>query len=182
MLIRLGANGLVDLLQQCVGAATKSIIGNKPLGGSYRKRHCHKPWFDTNCCIAKRELRLSLKANPNSHVAKHQESKLKTLLKRKRILWETVRAQHMCALAKVDVLSFWKKYQPRAPIVDKINVATFLEGFCRLAGQFPPPIWLRIDHSAQVTKPPPSHTLNTDITLTELLQAPKKLQTKEQGY
>jgi len=27
-----------------------------------------------------------------------------------------------------------------------------------------------------VTKPPPSHTLNTDITLVELLQALKKLQ------
>jgi hypothetical protein len=27
-----------------------------------------------------------------------------------------------------------------------------------------------------VTKPPPSHTLNTNITLTELLQALKKLQ------
>ncbi len=35
----------------------------------------------------------------------------------------------MCALAKVDALSFWKEYWPRAPIVDKINAATFLEGF-----------------------------------------------------
>jgi hypothetical protein len=35
----------------------------------------------------------------------------------------------MYVFAKVDVLSFWKKYRPRAPIVDKINVATFLEGF-----------------------------------------------------
>jgi hypothetical protein len=35
---------------------------------------------------------------------------------------------------------------------------------------------LQIDHSAQVTKPPPSYTLNIDITLVELLQALKKLQ------
>ncbi len=42
----LGANGLVDLLQQCVGATTKSTFGNKPLGGSYKGRHCHEPWFD----------------------------------------------------------------------------------------------------------------------------------------
>ncbi len=30
----LGANGLVDLLQQCVGVATKSTFGNKSSGGS----------------------------------------------------------------------------------------------------------------------------------------------------
>jgi hypothetical protein len=40
----------------------------------------------------------------------------------------------MCALAKVDALSFWKKYQPRAPVVDKISVAMLLEGFRGLVG------------------------------------------------
>jgi hypothetical protein len=40
----------------------------------------------------------------------------------------------MCALAKVDALSFWKKYRPRASIVDKINAITFLEGFRGLIG------------------------------------------------
>jgi hypothetical protein len=40
----------------------------------------------------------------------------------------------MCVLAKVDVLLFWKKYQPRAPIVSKINVAELLEGFCEPVG------------------------------------------------
>jgi len=54
----LGADGLADLLQQCVGSAAESIFGTKPSGGSCRKRHCHKPWFDVDCCIAKRELRL----------------------------------------------------------------------------------------------------------------------------
>jgi hypothetical protein len=75
-----------------------------------------------------------LKTNPNSHAAKHQESKLKKLLKRKKNFWETTRVQHMCVLVKVDVLSFWKKYQPRAPIVDKISAATLLEGFRGLVG------------------------------------------------
>jgi len=56
--------------------------------------------------MTKRELRFWLKTNPDSHAAKHQESKFKNLLKRKRTFWEIVRAQHMCALAKVDVLSF----------------------------------------------------------------------------
>jgi hypothetical protein len=42
----LGANGLTNLLQQCVGVATKSTFGNKPLGGRCRGRHCHEPWFD----------------------------------------------------------------------------------------------------------------------------------------
>jgi hypothetical protein len=40
----------------------------------------------------------------------------------------------MCALAKVDALSFWKKYRPRAPVVDKISVATLMEGFHGLIG------------------------------------------------
>jgi hypothetical protein len=75
-----------------------------------------------------------LKANLNSHAIKRQESKLKNLLKRKRNLWETTRAQHMCTLAKVDAFSFWKKYQPRGPIVDKITAATLLEGFRGLVG------------------------------------------------
>jgi hypothetical protein len=44
----------------------------------------------------------------------------------------------MCALAKVDVLSFWKKYWPRAFVVNKISVVELLEGFCRLVGQSPP--------------------------------------------
>ncbi len=89
-----------------MGAIVESTFGNKPSGGSCRKRHCHKPWFDADCRMAKRELRLWLKANPNSHVVKHQESKLKKLLKMKRIFWETARVQHMCVLAKVDTLSF----------------------------------------------------------------------------
>jgi hypothetical protein len=137
-----------------VGVVTKSTFGNKPSGGSCKEKH---------------ELRLWLKTNPDSHTAKHQESKLKNLLKKKRIFWETLKAQHMCTLAKVDAFSFWKKYQAKAPVVDKISVITLLEGFRGLVGQSPPPIWLRTNHSAQVTKPPPSHTLNTDITLVELL-------------
>jgi hypothetical protein len=82
----------------------------------------------------KRELRPWLKANHDSHAVKHQPSNLKKLLKNKRICWETARAQHMCMFAKVDVLSFWKKYRPRAPVVDKISAVTFLEGFPELIG------------------------------------------------
>ncbi len=123
-----------------MGAIVISTFGSKPSGESCRKRHCHKPWFDVDYRITKRELRLWLKAKLDLHTSKHQESKFKNLLKRKIIFWETVRAQHMCAFAKVDVLSFWKKYRPRAPIVDKINAATLLEGFHGLVGQSSPPI------------------------------------------
>jgi len=38
----LGADRLVDLLQQCMGVAIESTFGSKPLGGSYREKHCHK--------------------------------------------------------------------------------------------------------------------------------------------
>ncbi len=151
-----------------MGVTSKSTFGSKLLRGSCRKRHCHKPRFYDGCRITKRELRFWLKANPYLHAAKHQESKLKNLLKKKRIFWETIRVQHMCAFAKVDALSFWKKYRPRAPIVDKISVVTLLEGFRKLVSHFPPPIRLRTNHSAEVTKPRPSHTLNTYITLVKL--------------
>ncbi len=61
-------------------------------------------------------------------------------------------------------------------MVNKISAITLLEAFRELVGQSSPPIQLRIDHSAQVMEPPPSHILNTDITLTELFQTLKKLQ------
>jgi hypothetical protein len=56
-----------------VDVAVESIFGNKPLGGSYKKRHYHKPWFDANYCTTKCELRLWLKANPDSHAVEHQK-------------------------------------------------------------------------------------------------------------
>jgi hypothetical protein len=62
----------------------------------------------------------------------------------------------MCALIKVDAFSLWKMYQLRAFVVDKITTVVFLEGFHGLVGQPPPPVRLRIDHSAQVMEPPPS--------------------------
>jgi hypothetical protein len=89
-----------------VGATIEFIFGSKSSRGSCRKKHCHKPWFDVDCCTTKHELRLWLKAKPNSHVVKHQEIKLKNLLKMKRFFWEIARVQHMCAFAKVDALSF----------------------------------------------------------------------------
>jgi hypothetical protein len=54
----LGVDGLIDLLQQCVGAAAESTFGNKLSGGHCKMRHCHKPWFYADCRIAKRELKL----------------------------------------------------------------------------------------------------------------------------
>ncbi len=60
--------------------------------------------------------------------------------------------------------------------MDKISAITLLESFRGLVSQSLPTIWLRTDHSAQMMVPPPSHTLNTNITLAELFQVLKKLQ------
>jgi hypothetical protein len=38
----LGADGLADLLQQCVGATAESTFSSRFLGGSCKKRHYHK--------------------------------------------------------------------------------------------------------------------------------------------
>jgi len=48
--------------------------------------------------------------------------------------------------------------------------------FPHAGGQSSRLIWLRADHSIHVTELLPSHTLNTYITLVELLRALKKLQ------
>jgi hypothetical protein len=67
----LGVDELTDLLQQCVGVVTKFSFGNKLSKRCCRKRHCHKPCFDVDYRIVKREPRPWLKANPDSHAAKH---------------------------------------------------------------------------------------------------------------
>jgi hypothetical protein len=152
------------------------LVANLRKGVVEKKIHCHKPWFDADYCTTKRELRLWLKTNLDSHTTKHYENKFKILFKRKIFFWETAKAQHMCVLAKVDAISFRKKYQPKAPIMDKISAVTLLEGFHGVVAQSPPPIQLRTNHLAQVTEPPPSHTLNTNITFAELLHVLKKLQ------
>jgi hypothetical protein len=68
-----------------MSATTKSTFGNKPSRGSCKERQCHKLWFDVDCRTAKHKLKLWLKTNLDSQAAKHQESKLKNLLKRKGI-------------------------------------------------------------------------------------------------
>ncbi len=60
--------------------------------------------------------------------------------------------------------------------MDKINAVALIKGFHKLVGQPPPPIRLQIDHSVQVTKPAPRHTLNANVTHVELLQALRKVQ------
>jgi hypothetical protein len=40
----------------------------------------------------------------------------------------------MCVLAKVDAFSFWKKYRPRVPVMDKISATALLEDFQGLVG------------------------------------------------
>ncbi len=74
-----------------------------------------------------------------------------------------------CVLVLEKVLAKGIRYRQ-----DECSYA--FEKLRKLVSESPPPIQLRTDHSAQMTKPPPSHTLNTDITLAELLQALKKLQ------
>ncbi len=81
-----------------MGVATKSTFGSKPSGGSCREKHYHKPWFDTDYCTTKRELRLWLKANPDSHAVIHQESKLKKFIKKEKIFLRNYKSStYVCA-------------------------------------------------------------------------------------
>jgi hypothetical protein len=41
-----------------MGATAEFTFGNKLSGGRWRKKHYHKPWFDDDYRIAKRELTL----------------------------------------------------------------------------------------------------------------------------
>jgi hypothetical protein len=87
----LGADGLTNLLQQCVSVATKCTFGNKPLRVNRIERHYHKPWFNVDYRTIKCELTLWGKANLDSHATKHQENQLKILLKRNFFFWKTTK-------------------------------------------------------------------------------------------
>jgi hypothetical protein len=171
----LGADRLVDLLQQCVGVVRKSTFCSKPLGGSSKDIHCHKPWFDIDYRIAKHELRLWLKANPDLHAVKHQESKLKNSLKRNFFLGNYKNSTYVC-ICQGGCTFVLEKVPTKGTRCGQDQCNYALEGFRGLVSESSPPIRLQTDHSAQVTEPPPNHTLNKYITLVELLQALKKLQ------
>jgi hypothetical protein len=79
-----------------VGVATKFTFGNKPLGGSYRERHYHKPWFDVDYCTSKRELRLWLKSNPDLHAIKHRKVNFKNIKKEKKNLGNYKSSTYVC--------------------------------------------------------------------------------------
>jgi hypothetical protein len=53
------------------GCCSRVYFWLQTFGKSCRDRHYHKPWLDTDCRITKRELKLWLKANSDSHAAKH---------------------------------------------------------------------------------------------------------------
>ncbi len=159
-----------------MGAVAKFTFNNKPSGRRCRKRHCHKPWFDVDYRIAKSELRLWLKANPHSHAAKHQKNKLKKFIKKEKNFLGNYKSSTYVYACEGGCALVLEKIPAKGLVVDKISVAMLLEGFHGLVGQSSPPIRLRTDHSTQVTEPPPNHTLNTNITLAELLRALKKLQ------
>ncbi len=112
-----------------MGVAAKSNFGNKPLRGSCRERHCHKPWFDVDRRTTKRELKLWLKANFDSHMVKHQESKLKNLLKRKRFFWELYELNICVRLPKWMHFHSGKNIDQRHPLWTRSVQLRFWKAF-----------------------------------------------------
>jgi hypothetical protein len=110
-----------------MGVTIDFIFGNKPLGGSCRKRHYHKPWFDADCCIVKYELRLWLKTNPHLHVVKHQESKIKNLLKRNFFFLGNCKSSTYVCTCHGGCALVLEKVLAKGTVLDKISTAMLLE-------------------------------------------------------
>jgi len=125
----IGNLGVDELVDTCVGVVVESIFGNKPLGGSYKKRHCHKPWFGVDCYITKHGFKLWLKVNHNSHATKHKENILKNLLKRKRFFWKLQELNICVHLPRWTCFHFGKSTNQRHPFWTRLVWLRFWKVF-----------------------------------------------------
>ncbi len=110
-----------------MGATIESTFSSKPSRRSCRERHHHKPWFDADYRTTKRELKFWLKTNLDSHAAKHQESKLKNLLKMNFFLGNYKSSTYVCTF-------ILEKIPTKGTRCGQVTLVTFLEGLRELVG------------------------------------------------
>jgi hypothetical protein len=101
---------------------------------------------------------------------------MKQLYKRKKCAYDVLKAKQLCGLAKVDPVTFWKRYRKRAEGVNGITSEALKDGFQQLLQPLVAPAIARAVTGAaiqaQVVSFPPNgmdcEQLNVDITLVEV--------------
>jgi hypothetical protein len=126
----------VQLLHDCIGN-TAAVVYGCPATRTSTTQHCHQPWFDTECHNKHKEVSSYAKLHPDNHLAREWKKKLQQLLRHKKRTYKKLQGQQLCALAKTNPASFWKKYaknKERSIVISKTDlVAGFqklLEGQC----------------------------------------------------
>jgi len=108
---------------------------------------------------------------------------MKQLYKRKKHVYDVLKAKQVCGLAKADPAAFWKRYRKRAKGVNGITSKALRDGFQQLLQPSVAPAiagaMTGAVIQAQVVSFPPNvidcEQLHVDITLVEVQQAFKKL-------
>jgi hypothetical protein len=78
----MSAAALSELIHDNICMVANEVFGQKqpPLA----HHHCHKPWFDSECRVQKKQVRIFLREHPDCELARHLQKNLKQLLKRKK--------------------------------------------------------------------------------------------------
>ncbi len=98
---------LVEFLHYHICKVANDVFGQKQPPSAHR--HCHKPWFDTECRMEKRHVMTFLKNNPESKFARTLQRNLKQLFKHKKRSYEKLKGMCLCKMAKADPVGFWRR-------------------------------------------------------------------------
>jgi arsenate reductase-like glutaredoxin family protein len=119
---------VMQLLHDCIGNTAVAVYGS-PTARTSITQHCHQPWFDTECRNKHKEVSSYAKLHPYNHLAREWKKQLKQLLRHKKRTYKKLQGQQLCALAKTDLTSFWKKYSKNKERSIVISKADLVAGF-----------------------------------------------------
>ncbi len=173
----------MQLLHDCICNAATTVHGCLAARTS-TTQHRHQPWFDTECRNKHKEVSAYAKLHLDNHLTHEWKKQLKQLLRCKKRTYKKLQGQQLCALAKTDPTSFWRKYSKNKERSIVINKANLVAGFQKLLeGQCPSNTIGAQGSSTDQVVSSLSHpfasddcsTLNCDITLDEIGQVMRRL-------
>ncbi len=66
---------LSELIHDNICMVANEVFGQKQPPSAHH--HCHKPWFDSECRVQKKQVRIFLREHPNCELARHLQKNLK---------------------------------------------------------------------------------------------------------
>ncbi len=164
----MSAAALSELIHDNICMVANEVFGQKQPPSAHH--HYHKPWFDSECRVQKKQVRIFLKEHPDCELARHLQKKLKELLKHKKHTYEKLMGMQMCKLTKADPTGFWRKYRVRKEASHSIQREALRQGFATLLG---PPI--PSDPVAPIPECDEPCSLSQDISTSEVVEAINRL-------